>query len=282
MSGGAFEDYLTRWREAGPQRAVAWMFLHQDEQIRYGALAALEHEWLKVLREVREPQVATARLGWWREELQRATHGQARHPLTQALFADTRAGAVPLASWLAPVDAAIVALTAAAPADFAAQCAAAAPLAGAVADLEACVWFGIGTDSRRAARVTLFAHLASRVRALTVEVEHGRSPLPMNLLARHGLTVEESGRDSPSRRAALRDYAEALERDLSVAAKMPGPLTLFRTMGLRHDLGTLDRAVRVDDPLPALCAPAHGLRNVLKTWRAARNWRRMTQTEPDP
>ncbi|TAM94589.1 MAG: hypothetical protein EPN40_11650 [Rhodanobacteraceae bacterium] len=58
---------------------------------------------------------------------------------------------------------------------------------------------------------------------------------------------------------------------------MPGPLTLFRAVGLQHDLASLARAARADDPLATLCAPAHGLGNVLKTWRAARTWRAMAR-----
>ena len=279
MSESTYDDYLARWRAASPQRAVAWLFLHHDERCCFGALAALEHEWSRVLREVREPQVAIAKLGWWREEMQRATQGQARHPLTQALFADACANGVPLAYWTAPVDAAAVALTQAPSADFAAQCDAAAPLATALAELETRVWFGPQASSPRAARVTLFARLAADARALTAEVEHGRSPLPMNLLARHGLTIEGLATDSPARRAALREHLANVGSGLADAATMQGPLGLFRAMELQHGMAALKRAARADDPLAALVAPAHGFAGVLKTWRAARTWRGNTRNE---
>lgn len=279
MSAGAFEDYLARWRQASPQRAMAWLFLRHAERVRYGALAALEHEWLRSMREVREPQVAAAKLGWWREEMQRAVQGRARHPLTRALLADPQARSVPLACWTAPVDAAMVAMTAAPPGDFTAQCASAAPLADAIAELETRIWFGGGFAKRRAARVTLFDHLVSSARALEVEAGRGRSPLPMNLLARHGLTIDALGHDSLERRAALRDYLEDLERGLADAAKMPGALTLFRVAGLQQDRHTLGRALRAGDPLSTLRSPAYGPRGLLKTWRAARTWRGMSRPE---
>jgi hypothetical protein len=60
---------------------------------------------------------------------------------------------------------------------------------------------------------------------------------------------------------------------------MRGPLTLFRAVDLQRDRQALARAVRADDPLAALQAPAHGLGNVLKTWRAARRWRGMVRNE---
>lgn len=282
MSESACDDYLVQWREASPQLAVAWLFLRHDERLCYGALAALEHEWLKALHGVREPQVAAAKLVWWLEEVQRASQGQARHPLTQRLFDDARARAVPLAYWTTAVEAAITMLTAPPPANFQAQCEATAPLASAIAELETRVWFGAGMEGQRAAKATLFAHLAANTRALAAEVEHGRSPLPMNLLARHGLTIAALGSDGPTRRAALRDYLTDLQRGLTAAATMPGPLTLFRAAGLRRDLTSLARALHADDPLVGLLAHAHGFGNALKTWRAARTWRSMARIESHP
>ncbi|TAM99841.1 MAG: phytoene synthase, partial [Rhodanobacteraceae bacterium] len=108
MSETAFDGYLAQWRDASPQRALAWLFLRHDERACFGALAALEHEWLKAVHDAREPQVAAAKLGWWRDEVQRAAQGHARHPLTLALFADVRANTVPSAYWTAPVEAAIL------------------------------------------------------------------------------------------------------------------------------------------------------------------------------
>jgi phytoene synthase len=278
VSADALEDYVQKWREASPHRAMAWLFLRHDERVRHGALAALEHEWLRGVREVQEPQVAAAKLGWWREEMQRAAQGQARHPLTQALFADARIKDVPPTCWTAPVEAAIVAFTATPPADFASQCESAAPLAHALAELETRVWFGEGIDTRKAGRVALFDHLVTNTRALEAEAGHGRSPVPMNLLARHGLTIDGLGHDSPQRRAALRDYLTELERGLADAAKMPGALTLFRAAGLQQDHHALGRALRAEDPLSSLRVPAYGMRGLLKTWRAARTWRGMARS----
>lgn len=273
MSESVFDDYLRQWREANPQRALAWLFLRHDERVCYGPLAALVHEWRKTMRDVREVQVAAAKLGWWREEMQRALQGQPRHPLAQVLFADARASAVPLRYWTAPIDGALSALAQTPPADFATQFDAAVPFANAIAVLETRVWFGAGVESPRASGVAAFAQLTANTRALATEIEHGRSPLPMNLLARHGLTIESLASDGAHRRAALRDYVAELQRGLSEAIRMPGPLTLFRAVELQDDLAALGRAMRADEPLAALREPMHGLGNVLKTWRAARTWR---------
>lgn len=56
------------------------------------ALFAYQREITKIPREVREPSVAQAKLGWWREELGRAYAGQAQHPIAQALARDLLSG----------------------------------------------------------------------------------------------------------------------------------------------------------------------------------------------
>lgn len=273
MSDAAFESYLDRWREADPQHAMAWLFLRPAERIRFGALAALEDEWLKAVREAREPQVAATKLGWWREEMQRAVQGEIRHPLLQPLFADARVREVPVACWTSVVDASLLALHAVPPANGAAQLAAARPLATALADLETRVWFGAHAEHARAAGVIAVSRLVTDLRALDAVIAPGRPALPMNLLARYGLTLEELARDGQARRSALRDHAADLERELAQAATIAGPLSLLRAVGLQHDLHTLRQAAQADDPLAALQTPAHGFPQLLKTWRAARIWR---------
>lgn len=279
MSDSALEGYLSTWRDADPQRACAWRFLHRGERVRHGALAALVQEWWKTLHDIQEPQVAATKLAWWREELQRAVDGGARHPLTQSLFADGPLREVPLSSWTAVVDAALLAIEAPPSADFVGQRHAAAPLADAIAGLETRVWFGDRAERTRAEAVVALANLVAGVRALVAEVGHGRTPLPMNLLARHGLAIEGLGVDGTERRAALRDYAGTLRGALGDAAEMPGPLTLFRAVALQHDLRSLDRAIHADDPLQALCAPDSGFGNLLQTWREARIWRGVSNTK---
>ena len=95
----------------------------------------------------------------------------------------------------------------------------------------------------------------------------------MNLMARHGLAADELMRDTPARRAAVRDHAVGLERELARAATMPGPLSLLRVVGMQHDLHALRLATRAVDPLAALQKPERGFRGLLKTWQAARIWR---------
>lgn len=280
MSEDTFETYLAGWRDVAPPRTLAWLFLRTDERQRFGALAALQREWLKAIHEISEPQVAAVKLGWWREEMQRACTGEARHPLTQHLFADARARAVSVASWVAAVDAALLARDPAPAVDFAAQQRALQPLAQAFATLDVGVWFGRAVATPRAAAVATLGLLVADLRALPAEVGHGRSPLPMNLLARHGLTVEALARDGAERTAALHDYAGALRQALADAATMKGQLTLFQSTQLHADGVDLARVERAAQPLQALAPRQPGLGAVLKTWRAARIWRHESLIEP--
>lgn len=279
MSDSVLESYLSSWREADPQRAMAWRFLRPAERVRYGACAALVQEWRGIVHDAREPLVAAAKLGWWCEELQRAAEGAARHPLTQSLFADERVREVPLPCWTAAVEAAVREIATPPSADFPARQRAVEPWSRSVAELETSLWFGPRAASPRAAAVIAVATLTAEVRAVAAEAARGRSPLPMNLMARHALTVEGLAADGPARRAALRDYALLLHEALTAAAAGAGPLTLFRAVGMQRDLRGLELAARAGDPVAALDAQRSGLGDLLKTWRAARMWRGTAQTE---
>lgn len=274
MSYEAFDNYIAKWREADPQRSSVWLFLRRDERGRFGVVAAMQEEWRKTARAGSEPQVAAAKLGWWRDELGRATRGEAHHPLAIALSDDPCLRRIPTALWVAPIDRLLLGLGAPTPPDFPAQRAAAQPLAMALAELDCRVWFD-RPGNARAAAVIAGAGLVDAVCALPETSDDARSPLPMNLLARHGLTVAALSEDTPPRRAALRDYVVILAQELARAATMHGDLTLLHAVRLQHCLHVLERAQSVEDPLAALRAPDAGFRNLLQTWRAARTWRAM-------
>lgn len=275
MTDTALEHWLREWRAAHPQLETAWVFMREHDRARYGAYAALESEWLKAAYAIREPQVAEAKLQWWREELLLAQQGRARHPLTRAVFADGCARSLPPWWWNAAIDAALARLDPPPAPNFAAQLAQAEPLHGSLARIETALWFGVDTDHAHAQRVAALEYLVDALRHLLHELAHGRSPLPMNLLARHGLTQAALGDDCVARRAALRDQAHGLRQAMDETAKLAGPLSLFRVVRMRRDLRALRAAERAADPLAALDRPHGGL---LDAWRAARAWHSARQT----
>jgi phytoene synthase len=273
MADAALETWLGDYRAAHPQLEPAWLFLRNDPRRDvYGAFEALRQEWLDAVYAIRAPNVAATKLQWWAEELQRVREGQARHPLTRALFADAAASAIPLTQWNELLRAALLQLETPPPADFSAQLAQAASLHGALARIEIALWFGPGADTRRAERSAAVQRVVAALRNLPMEVDYGRAPLPMSLLARHGLPQAALIEDGPARRAAMRDQAATLLRELDAAAKLPGPLSPFRGLQVRLDGRSLRRVARVDEPLAAIRELTGGFGALLDAWRAARAW----------
>ena len=278
MSDGSLETWLHGWRATHPQLEPAWTFLRADpRRDHYIALAVLEQQWRDAVYAIREPQVAVAKLQWWREELQLAQAGAARHPLTQDLFAEERIRVLPRAVWDEAMDAAMLALDCAPASDFAAQFAAARPLHGALVRIEIALWFGAGAESGRAEAVAVALHLDSLLRNFPNEIEHGRSPLPMSLLARHGLSIANLSHPSAALNAALGDQMRALRQALHETDKIAGPLTLLGDLKLRLDRRALRAAPSSSDPLRAFCVEQGGLRSLFDGWRAARTWHRAVQ-----
>lgn len=272
-SGSALDSWVEAWRARHPQLEPAWTFLHGNERARYGAFEALKQEWLDAVDAIREPQVAATKLQWWRDELQLAQQGQARHPLTRALFAEAVARSLPAAWWNDAIDAALSSIDNTPAASFAEQCKQAQRLYGALARIETALWFGMDGDASRACHVAILEHLIDRLRHWPREIEHGRSPLPMALLARHGLTQTSLGDDSPARRDAIRDQIATIKQALDEADKMSGSLSLFCGLQMHLDRRALRHAVGADDSLSALQVQRVGVRALLDAWRAARAWR---------
>jgi len=273
MSDAARESWLRDYRAAHPQLEPAWIFLRADPRRDvYGAFEALKQEWLDAVFAIRAPNVAATKLQWWMEELQRAHQGHARHPLTQAVFTDERAQVIPLAQWNEVSHAALLQLEAPPVSDFSAQLAQATSLHGSIARIETSLWFGGDADAQRAEKSAAVQRAVAALRNLPMEVDYGRAPLPMSLLARHGLSQNALIEDGPSRRAALRDQARDLLRALDETAKLPGPLSLFRGLQVRLDRRALRRALRAHEPLAAMQGLTGGLGALFDAWKAARAW----------
>ena len=180
MSDSPLATWLREYRAAHPQTEPAWIFLRADpRRDAYGAFEALKQEWLDAVYAVRAPQAAATKLQWWHEELQSARGGRARHPLTQALFADARAREIPAAWWHEVLHAALVQPEAPPPSDFSAQLEQAAPLHGALARIETALWFGPDAETGRAGKLAAVQRAVAALRNLPMEADYGRTPLPM-------------------------------------------------------------------------------------------------------
>lgn len=276
IPAGALQSYIDKWLAVQPQQRVALAFVDPQRHAGHIALAALEQEWLAAAYGIREPQVAAVKLNWWAEELVSAASSGGRHPLTQVLFDDERAHALPPERWLAPVRAAIAQLEDGTPADFSAQLAASEPLHGALAALETAWWFGPEAASEKASRMATLAHLLHALRRLHDDAERDRLPLPMGRLARFGLARAQLRTRSAERDEAIRAQLADLAQGWEHAAKLSGPLGVFRALEAREGLRLLRAAQRADDPLEMLQKGRSGgaFGHTVAAWNAARRWRR--------
>ena len=275
MSGTALQSYIDKWLAVQPQQRIALAFVDSNAYPGHVALAALEQELLVAAYGIREPQVAATKLNWWAEELSGAAASGGRHPLTQVLFDDERAHALPSEHWVAPVLAAMAQLEEGTAADFQAQLAAGSLLHGALAKLETAWWFGEGASSERAARVATLSHLLFALLRLEEDAERDRLPLPMARLARYGLSRTELRTVSTAREDAIRAQLDDLDRAWRESERLPGPLSAFRGLESRHGRTLVARARKAAEPLAVLRKGQgrQGPAVAWQAWQAARAWR---------
>jgi phytoene synthase len=272
---GALQSYVDKWLAVQPQQRMALVFVEPNKYPGHIALAALEQELLSAAYGIREPHVAATKLNWWAEELNGAASSGGRHPLTRVLFDDERAHAMPPQRWLAPVLAAMAQLEEGTAVDFAAQLSAASALHGALAELETAWWFGEAASSARAARVATLSHLLFALRRLQDDADRDRLPLPMARLARFGLSRTGLRQGSEARDEAVKAQLADLRAAWNEAARLDGPLSVFRAIEAGEGERLARKAARAGAPLEVLQKglPDSGFLATLRAWRAARGWR---------
>lgn len=101
----ASEYCLTRTGGPGTDLYYALWHLPAAQRDALTALHAITIEIADTARECHEPQLAHTKLGWWREEIERAGRERASHPATQALAPWLRQGLLPLPPLLQLIDA---------------------------------------------------------------------------------------------------------------------------------------------------------------------------------
>jgi phytoene synthase len=270
------QGFIDKWLAVQPQQRLALAFVDARRYPGHIALAALEQELLTAAYGIVEPQVATAKLHWWADELAGAAASGGRHPLTRVLFDDERARSIDGARWLAPVLAAVAQREQGTAADFSAQLGAALPLHGALAALETQWWFGPLASAKRATRVATLNHLLHALLRLEQDAQRDRLPLPMMRLARHGLSRPQLRTPSRARQDAIAAQLDEIQRSWRESAGLGGRLSVFRAVESRHGSALARRAARSDDALATLRRgqPRAGLTTTLQAWQAARAWRR--------
>ena len=236
-------------RPVGSPFRLASLKLPADRQRAITALRALDVSLAEIPETVSEPQVAMAKLDWWREALLGMTRGRTDHPVIQSLLAslDTLGLGDEARSEDSPLVARLEERLGGARIEleyegFAAE-----------ADLEAYL------DARYASLFALYARLLDapdeqveaaerlgrwhgrldRARLLGRHARGGRVYLPQTTLSRHGLDEADLYRDAaPDAREAL--FREELERiaagieDWQATGRPPRLFRILRTIDREH------------------------------------------------
>jgi 15-cis-phytoene synthase len=260
----AFATFEQKWLAEYPENALVAVFLPPGLRTRASAFGTLIHELTHTAFRVRETPVAAAKLAWWQQELAAAARGNPRHPVTRALFAESPVG--PAEIWPALAGAAIEQLEDAPAGSLAAIVDRLLPFHRAAAGAEAAL-FGVevGSTDASALRWTI-SHL---LRELSGDPD--RLPVPLDLLARHGVGRADLGVPSAARAALVRDYIDTLAR-FAPAQKGKVTGTLPRRVRVRLDLALMRGAQSAADPLAYLQTrkPAGRWQTLWIAWREAR------------
>lgn len=263
-------SFAGKWIAAEPELGLALSFLDPSQRAAQAAYACLQREISHAALAIRESDVANAKLGWWLEELQRSKAGEPRHPLTEVLcewpgFADVSA-----ATWQGIVLAAVELRERESAADLATMLAASQPLMQGFAEVEARLFGAI--DIAATAQIAAHAQALRELSAISLTLETGHLPLPLDLLARHQLNRDGVSVDSTARRLALRGQAGGLAVGLDHLVKARPALGLIRRAGLIADRSRARRAAKSDDPSVSLAVALRRLPfgTAWGIWRAAR------------
>jgi phytoene synthase len=264
----AFTSFQNKWLVAQPENALVAIFLPADQRQRANAFGTLVHELEQTAFHAREPQVAATKLAWWRQELADAAAGNARHPISRALFGDGQTNAVDPQLWPAMAigaSAQIESPTAASMPELFAQL---ALFYVPIARVELALF---ADDSEFAESNAALWIISQLLRELANPLQW-ESRLPLDLLARHGAPRAALATAATLRRDVLKDHLATLTQQIRNALALASPPSLNRRVRSRLDLALATGAQRASDPLAYLTThtPAGRWRSLMTAWREAR------------
>ena len=270
MSARGFHEFEQKWLEARPENRVVAVFLDAPLRGRAHALGVLVHELALAAFHGREPQAAAAKLDWWRQELAAAAFGHPHHPITQELFAESVARESDPALWPALAEGALAQLHQPGTGTLAALIEQLEPFYGALAAAESALLLGGAGSTEANAALWTFSHLLHELPALGSG--DGRLPLPLGLLARHGLVRAELAQPSAARNLLIKDFLDELVLEINGALGVASARSLGLRTRVRRDRELIAGALKTADPLPYLARnvrPGYA-RALLAAWREAR------------
>jgi len=270
MSAEGFSEFEQKWLDARPENRVVAVFLDAALRRRAHALGVLVHELSLAAFRVREAQAAVAKLDWWRQELAAAAFGNPHHPITQELFDEGVASESDPALWPALADGALAQLDQPGTGTLAALIEQLEPFYGAIAVAESALLLGGSGSPEANAALWTFSHLLHELAALGSGER--RLPLPLGLLARHGLVRAELTQPSAARNLLIKDFLDELVLEINGALGVASARSLGLRTRVRLDRQLIAGALKSADPLPYLARNARAgyWRALWATWREGR------------
>lgn len=218
MSETEAEDaFVAKLVQAYPEFRLLQPYLRTPAGAAQLAFEGIAHELTQAVFHLPEPVVATGKLQWWAEELERCVAGEARHPLARQL------GRVPATRWdraaFAPLLAAANRVHEAPPAvDFSAQRAQLRPVFITLEQLRGPLLGAAGQGSEAQAELRVLGHLLRLLARLPLDDASGGPAISMQLLARHQLSNAELATAGPARDALVREQLALIASALDTLA----------------------------------------------------------------
>jgi 15-cis-phytoene synthase len=275
----AFASFERKWLEANPEQSAVLVFLKPKQRQPARAFGSLIHELTQTAFVVRETQVAAAKLSWWQQELIGASAGNPRHPISRELFRDSRALAIDATLWRALIDGAITQLDASFPSSFEDLLASLSDFFGPVAAIETQLTDGNPSQLDAIAKLWICSHLLLVAQNASHVAE--RISMPLDLLARHGISRADLAASTPAQIAVLKDFIGQVNGTIIENHRQISSASLGRLVRARADRWLADRAVRADNPADYLARHARNLR-WRSLWWAWQEARHLTSHSADP
>jgi 15-cis-phytoene synthase len=267
----AFASFERKWLEANPEQSAVLVFLKPEQRQPARAFGSLIHELTQTAFVVREPQVAAAKLSWWQQELIGAAAGNPRHPISRELFHDSRAAAIDARLWRALIDGAIAQLDASFPSTFEDLLTSLSDFFGPVAAIETQLTGGSESQLDAIAKLWICSHLLLVAQNASHVAE--RTSMPLDLMARHGVSRADLAASTPAQIAVLKDFIGQVRGTIIENRRRISSASFGRLVRARADCWLADRAVRDDNPADYLSRNARNLRwrSLWWAWQEARH-----------
>jgi len=265
---------------SGSSFYYSFVFLPTDTRRAITAFYALCRELDDVVDECHEPQLAAAKLAWWRAEIGRLAGGEPGHPTTRALFDTPQGRAIPPALLLEIVDGMAMDLDYPRYPDFKSLHLYCYRVAGVVGEVAASIFDGARSEHDRDVRryaheLGLAFQLTNIIRDVGEDARRGRIYLPQDELARFGVAEADllNGRSTPGFQALMQfQYERAISHYESALAALPARARRAQRPGLvmasiYHTL--LDEIRHAGFPVLRARVSLTPLR---KLWLASKTW----------